>query len=80
MVFLIGFILFCMTWLTVLTYRNRRQSHQNEELNLARHEDAFKIQKMTNKIEYLTMLLYGKKENKDDPETDQKGDGDYNDQ
>jgi hypothetical protein len=78
MVFLVGFVIGCLLWLTVLTFRDRVQRRQIEEAKINDQENIFTIRRMVNEIEYLKMMLYGKEEETQKDQAGETGDEDRN--
>lgn len=62
MTVLVGFIIFCFVWLTILTYKRHQQKRRIGELKVSDQENILKIRQLTNEIEYLKMIINGKEE------------------
>lgn len=72
---LVGFVLICLLWLTLLTVKDRKQKRKIEDYKIQDQENIIEIRRLVNEVEYLKMLLYGKKyEERKAQEAKEKGD------
>jgi len=71
MVALVGFVVVCLFWLTFLEVRRRNQKRKIEEYRVTDQENIIKIRELVNEVEYLKMLLYGKKDSEKSKEGDE---------